>query len=53
MFAPPLAAGNKFRFIAIPGTIPALKSGTPGYRSKQELKHMSYKEICRLFNIPE
>ncbi len=53
MFGPPSASGNKFRFIAIPGTIHALKSGTPGYRSEQELKRMSYKEICRLYNIPE
>jgi hypothetical protein len=53
MFAAPLTGGNKFRFIAIPGTIPALKSGTSGYRSEQELKSMSYKEICRLYNIPE
>ncbi|MDP1621346.1 MAG: hypothetical protein Q8M08_03315 [Bacteroidales bacterium] len=53
MFAPPLTTGNKFRFVAIPGTITALKSGTPGYRSEQELKNMSYKEICRLYNIPE
>jgi hypothetical protein len=53
MFAPPLTAGNKFRFIAIPGTVYALKSGTPGYKSEQELKSMPYKEICRHFNIPE
>ena len=53
MFAPPLTTGNKFRFVAIPGTIQALKSGSPGYRSEQELKTMSYKEICRLYNIPE
>jgi hypothetical protein len=53
MFAPPLTTGNKFRFIAIPGTIQALKSGSPGARSEQELKSMSYKEVCRLYNIPE
>ncbi|MCX6305892.1 MAG: hypothetical protein NT040_13090 [Bacteroidetes bacterium] len=53
MFAPPLTSGNRFRFIAIPGTIPALKSGAPGYRSKEELQSMSYKEICKLYNIPE
>jgi hypothetical protein len=53
MFSPPLTNGNKFRFVAIPGTIPALKSGTPGYKSKEELRSMSYKEICKLFNIPE
>ncbi len=52
MFAPP-ATSHKFRFIAIPGTIPALKSGLPGYKSKEELKSMSYKEICKLYNIPE
>jgi hypothetical protein len=53
MYAPPLTTGNKFRFVAIPGTIIALKSGIPGCRSKQELKDMPYKEICRLYNIPE
>ena len=53
MVAPPLTTGNKFRFVAIPGTIHALKSGTPGYRSEKELKSMSYREICRFYNIPE
>lgn len=53
MLAPPLTNGNKFRFVAIPGTIPALKSGTPGYRSEQELRSLSYKEICKMYNIPE
>ncbi len=53
MFAPPLTTGNKFRFVAIPGAIYALKSGTPGYRSEKELKSMTYQEICRLYNIPE
>jgi hypothetical protein len=53
MLSPPLTSGNKFRFIAIPGTIHALKSTAPGYRSEQELKSMSYREVCRLYNIPE
>lgn len=53
MFTPPLTNGNKFRFVAIPGTIPALKSGVPGGRSEQELRSMSYKEVCRIYNIPE
>jgi len=53
MVTQPLTTGNKFRFVAIPGTIHALKSGTPGYRSEKELKSMSYKEICRLYHIPE
>jgi hypothetical protein len=52
-YAAPLTTGNKFRFIAIPGTIPALKSGASGYKSEQELRSMPYKEICRLYNIPE
>lgn len=53
MFAPPLTAGNKFRFIAIPGTVPALKSGNPASMKEQELRRMSYKEVCKLYNIPE
>lgn len=53
MYAPPATSTNKFRFIAIPGTIPALKSGKPGYKSEQELRSMSYKEVCKLYNIPE
>lgn len=53
MNAPPATSTNKFRFIAIPGNIPALKSGNKGYKSEQELRSMSYKEVCKLFNIPE
>jgi len=53
MYAPPATSTNKFRFVAIPGTIPALKSGNKGYKSEQELRSMSYKEVCKLFNIPE
>ncbi len=53
MFTMPLTAGNKFRFVAIPGTVPALKSGMPRQMSSQELKSLSYKEVCRLYNIPE
>lgn len=53
MIAVPATTGNKFRFIAIPGTIPATKSGTPGKKSLQELKCMSYREVCKLYNIPE
>ena len=53
LLALPSTSGNKFRFIAIPGTISALKSGVPGYRSEKELRSMSYKEVCRLYNIPE
>jgi len=53
MTAQPLGTGNKFRFIAIPGTIPALKSASMNIKSVQELKSMSYKDVCKLYNIPE
>jgi len=49
----PLTTGNKFRFIAIPGTITALKSATFKNKSVQELRSMSYKDVCKLFNITE
>ena len=49
----PLTSGNKFRFIAIPGTIPALKSASSKNKSEQELRNMTYQEVCKLFNIPE
>lgn len=51
MISRPLTSENKFRFIAIPGTLPALKSGS--LKSVQELKNMSYQEVCKLLNIPE
>ena len=53
MTTQPGTAGNKFRFIAIPGTIPALKSTSPTNLNLQELKNMSYHEVCNLYNIPE
>jgi hypothetical protein len=53
MSSKPLTTDNKFRFIAIPGTISALKSATLKNKNEQELKSMSYKDICKLFNIPE
>ncbi len=53
MIAQPLTSTNKFRFIAIPGTIPALKSASVNTKSVQELKSMSYKDVCKLYNIPE
>jgi hypothetical protein len=53
MMSQPATNGNKFRFIAIPGTIPALKSASTSNLREQELKNMSYTEVCRLFNIPE
>lgn len=47
----PPSLKNKFRFIAIPATALAhisLKSA-----SVKDLKSMSYKEVCKLYNIPE
>lgn len=49
----PGATGNRFRFIAVPGTIPALKSASLKGKSIHDLKNMSYKEVCKLLNIPE
>lgn len=51
MIEQPLTSENQFRFIAIPGTIPSLKSGS--LKSVQDLRNMSYPEVCKLLNIPE
>ena len=53
MITRPLSSENKFRFIAIPGTIPALKSASSKNKKEQELRSMTYQEVCKLFNIPE
>jgi len=53
MITKPATTGNKFRFIAIPGTIPTLKSAKLNNKSAQDLKNMSYKDVCKLLNIPE
>lgn len=52
MVSAPGTSTNKFRFIAIPGTIPALKSASIKDQ-KIQLQNMSYKEVCRMLNIPE
>jgi hypothetical protein len=49
----PLTTSNSFRFIAIPGTIVTLKSASLKSKNEQNLKNMSYKDICKLYNIPE
>jgi hypothetical protein len=49
----PGTTGNRFRFIAVPGTIPALKSASLKGKSIQDLKNMSYNEVCKYLNIPE
>ena len=53
MIEQPHTTGNHFRFVAIPGTEPALKSVTFKNKSEQELRSMSYKDICKFLNIPE
>lgn len=52
MLTKPLTT-NKFRFIAIPGTITALKSEKLESERKSELQNMSYHEVCQLYSIPE
>lgn len=44
---------NKFRFIAIPGTITALKAKSPDGKKLNDLRNMSYTDVCKLYNIPE
>ncbi len=53
MSSMPLTSDNKFRFIAIPGTTVALKSASLNNKSKEELRSMSYQDVCKLFNIHE
>jgi hypothetical protein len=53
MILKPVTTGNKFRFIAIPGTLPTLKSAKFNNKSVQDLKSMSYTNVCKLLNIPE
>jgi hypothetical protein len=53
MIAEPATTGNYFRFVAIPGTIPALKSASAAQYGEQELRAMSYAEIVVLFEISE
>jgi hypothetical protein len=53
MISKPVTAGNNFRFIAIPGNTNTLKSASLEHYSEIELRSMTYKEVCKLFNIPE
>ena len=53
MISKPATTGNKFRFIAIPGTTTTLKSAALNNKSIQDLKSMSYKEVCKALNIAE
>jgi len=53
MISQPVTTGNNFRFIAIPGNTETLKSASMGKMTEKELISMPYKEVCKLFNIPE
>jgi len=53
MISKPLTTGNNFRFIAIPGNVETLKSASLKNKSEQELRSMSYKDVCKYLNIPE
>jgi len=53
MISKPLTTGNNFRFIAIPGNVETLKSAPLKGKSEQELRKMTYKDVCKLYNIPE
>lgn len=53
MISRPVTAGNNFRFIAIPGNTLTLKSASMKNISEKELRTMSYKDVCKLLNIPE
>ncbi len=49
----PKTEGNSFRFIAIPGTVTALKSASGAIYSKQQLEEMTYQEVCGKFGITQ
>ncbi|MDY0110932.1 MAG: hypothetical protein RBT60_13470 [Candidatus Krumholzibacteria bacterium] len=53
MTTQPATTANYFRFVAIPGTIPAAKSATAVQYGAEELRSLSYAEIVKLFDIPE
>jgi hypothetical protein len=53
MSTQPFNAGDKFRFIAIPGTSTALKTAAIKYSTKSQLINMPYNEACKLFDIKD
>jgi len=50
MISQPVTTGNYFLFIAISGNTETLKSASINL---EELRSMTYKDVCKLFNIPE
>jgi hypothetical protein len=53
MATQPFNAGDKFRFIAIPGTSTALKTASVKYNTRSKLINMPYSEACKLFEIKD
>jgi hypothetical protein len=53
MISQPLTTGNYFRFVAIPGNTEILKSASMGNMNENMLRSKPYKDVCKLFNIPE
>lgn len=47
----PFNSGDKFRFVVIPGTSPALKAAAIKYNTKSKLINMPYSEACKFFDI--
>src|ERR1035437_2277713 len=51
MTTQPFNAGDKFRFIAIPGTSTALMSAMAKFKTVSQIKNMPYSDACKLFNV--
>ena len=53
MDSQPVTNGNNFRFIVIPGNAEILKSASIEKMNEITLRNMAYKDVCKLFSIPE
>ncbi|MDD4993890.1 MAG: hypothetical protein PHR83_16845 [Paludibacter sp.] len=53
MSTQPFNSGDKFRFIAIPGTSTALKTVSVKYNTRTKLLNMPYSEACKVFDIKD
>jgi len=53
MSTQPFNAGDKFRFIAIPGSSVALKTAKLTYKTDSALLNMPYQEACKLFKVSQ
>lgn len=53
MTVQPFNSGDKFRFVAIPGTSTALKAASIKYNTKSKLINMPYNEARKFFDIKD